>query len=186
MCPQPRCSPLYHDQVQSPEYPHGDGSCAQPCDCGKNVGFPPPLAVHPCVWGDVPPIIVTLTLRAQSPDFAEHWGCLLAHPRPPPRSLFCCWGHLCGCRLSVHRVHFVAQPCGEYLWDFRAINVSINGQTLLDWYVNSWAMNANSANGSNPYVDGTFFVCVRSKRGPLCYHGCAIEALGCSQLPYLS
>jgi hypothetical protein len=33
----PKCSALYHDQVQSPEYPHGDGSCAQPCDCGKNV-----------------------------------------------------------------------------------------------------------------------------------------------------
>jgi hypothetical protein len=49
------------------------------------------------------------------------------------------------------------QPCGEYLFDFRALNVSINGQTLLDWYVHSWAMNANSANGSNPYVDGTFF-----------------------------
>jgi hypothetical protein len=64
----------YHDQVQSPGYPSGDGSCAQPCDCGKN-------------------------------------------------------------------------PCGEYLWDFRALNVSINGQTLLEWYVNSYVMNANSANG---------------------------------------
>ena len=30
----PRCSALYHDQEQTPEYPHGDGSCPGPCDCG--------------------------------------------------------------------------------------------------------------------------------------------------------
>mmetsp|Transcript_37467 Transcript_37467/g.98270 ORF Transcript_37467/g.98270 Transcript_37467/m.98270 type:complete len:448 (-) Transcript_37467:258-1601(-) len=31
-----RCSHLYHDQVQTPQYPHGgllDGSCTAPCDC---------------------------------------------------------------------------------------------------------------------------------------------------------
>ncbi len=57
----------------------------------------------------------------------------------------------------MHYLPCGLQPCGEYLFDFRALNVSINGQTLLDWYVHSWALNANSANGSNPYVDGTFF-----------------------------
>ena len=33
----PRCSSLYHDQVQTPQYPKGsllDGSCTKPCDCG--------------------------------------------------------------------------------------------------------------------------------------------------------
>ena len=30
----PLCSPHYHDQDQTPGHPHGDGSCAQPCDCG--------------------------------------------------------------------------------------------------------------------------------------------------------
>ena len=34
----PKCSPLYHDQEQTPGYPHGDGDCPGPCDCG----------VHPC------------------------------------------------------------------------------------------------------------------------------------------
>eukprot|EP00035_Acanthoeca_spectabilis_P011791 m.208344 g.208344 ORF g.208344 m.208344 type:complete len:364 (+) comp15448_c0_seq22:435-1526(+) len=33
-----RCSHLYHDQVQTPQYPDGrgwlDGSCRAPCDCG--------------------------------------------------------------------------------------------------------------------------------------------------------
>ena len=39
----PRCSisSLYHDQVQTPQYPHGsllDGSCPDaPCDCGVGV-----------------------------------------------------------------------------------------------------------------------------------------------------
>lgn len=32
-----KCSSLYHDQVQTPQYPKGsllDGSCSKPCDCG--------------------------------------------------------------------------------------------------------------------------------------------------------
>lgn len=34
----PKCSPLYHDQEQTPGFPHGDGSCPGPCNCG----------IHPC------------------------------------------------------------------------------------------------------------------------------------------
>ena len=34
----PVCSDLYHNQEQSPEFPHGDGDCAAPnCDCGQGV-----------------------------------------------------------------------------------------------------------------------------------------------------
>jgi hypothetical protein len=33
-----RCSDLYHDQVQTPNFPTGDGSCAKPCDCGVPCG----------------------------------------------------------------------------------------------------------------------------------------------------
>ena len=29
-----KCSALYHDQEQTPQHPHGDGSCTLPCDCG--------------------------------------------------------------------------------------------------------------------------------------------------------
>ena len=35
--PTPKCSALYHDQSQTPQYPRGsllDGSCLAPCDCG--------------------------------------------------------------------------------------------------------------------------------------------------------
>ena len=34
----PRCSNLYHDQVQTPNYPTGDGACSKPCDCGVPCG----------------------------------------------------------------------------------------------------------------------------------------------------
>jgi len=30
----PKCSNFYHDQDQTPGYPHGDGNCPGPCDCG--------------------------------------------------------------------------------------------------------------------------------------------------------
>ena len=30
----PRCSELYHDNEQTPGFPHGDGACPGPCDCG--------------------------------------------------------------------------------------------------------------------------------------------------------
>jgi hypothetical protein len=130
----PKCSVLYHDQVQSPEYPKGDGSCAQPCDCGKNVGGGGSLScVCMCVCVCARPHFVETSMRAYSKQYPLPCTC-------PP---VCC---------------FVFQPCGEYLWDFRALNVSINGQTLLEWYVNGWMLNANSANGSNPYVDGIFMV----------------------------
>lgn len=34
----PICSDYYHNQEQSPGFPHGDGDCAPPnCDCGKGV-----------------------------------------------------------------------------------------------------------------------------------------------------
>jgi hypothetical protein len=32
------CSDYYHNQEQSPAFPHGDGDCGAPnCDCGNNV-----------------------------------------------------------------------------------------------------------------------------------------------------
>eukprot|EP00054_Salpingoeca_dolichothecata_P036770 m.8584 g.8584 ORF g.8584 m.8584 type:complete len:581 (+) comp7015_c0_seq1:40-1782(+) len=36
MCTYGKCSCFYHDQEQTPEYPKGDGSCKEECDCGKN------------------------------------------------------------------------------------------------------------------------------------------------------
>ena len=79
----PRCSDLYHDQSQTPGYPHGDGTCAAPgCDVG-----------------------------------------------------------------SV--------PVGEYLFDFRAANVSIKGQTLAQWYVEEYLFGPTGA--GNPNISGFYF-----------------------------
>lgn len=62
----PLCTTLYHDQGQTPGYPHGDGDCTAPaCDVG-----------------------------------------------------------------SV--------PVGEYLFNFSAVNVSVNGQTLSQWYLDEY------------------------------------------------
>lgn len=33
-CTYEKCSGFYHDQEQTPEYPSGDGSCSEECDCG--------------------------------------------------------------------------------------------------------------------------------------------------------
>eukprot|EP00056_Hartaetosiga_gracilis_P008939 m.128241 g.128241 ORF g.128241 m.128241 type:complete len:419 (-) comp13022_c0_seq6:1961-3217(-) len=34
-CTLGKCSEFYHDQDQTPEHPHGDGSCVDACDCGS-------------------------------------------------------------------------------------------------------------------------------------------------------
>ena len=36
-CTGEKCSRFYHDQDQTPEHPHGDGSCADECDCGEGI-----------------------------------------------------------------------------------------------------------------------------------------------------
>lgn len=81
----PRCSALYHDNLQVPGYPTGDGVCTAPgCDVG-----------------------------------------------------------------SV--------PVGEYVFDFRNANVSVNGQTLIMWYVEEYFFSqttgAGNANISGYYID---------------------------------
>ena len=62
----PLCSDYYHDQSQTPGYPHGDGDCAAPgCDVGT-------------------------------------------------------------------------VPVGEYLFDHRNANVSVNGQTFIEWFIDDY------------------------------------------------
>ena len=49
----PRCSAFYHDQDQTPEHPHGDGSCVNACDCGEGVPCGEYLQVHARARGSV-------------------------------------------------------------------------------------------------------------------------------------
>ena len=76
----PLCSALYHDESQSPGYPHGDGDCAAPaCDTG-------------------------------------------------------------------------GVPVGEYLLDFRNANVSVNGETLIEWYLGEYFF--SQSGGGNVNISG--------------------------------
>eukprot|EP01088_Endostelium_zonatum_P009664 TRINITY_DN2294_c0_g1_i1.p1 TRINITY_DN2294_c0_g1~~TRINITY_DN2294_c0_g1_i1.p1 ORF type:complete len:424 (+),score=76.26 TRINITY_DN2294_c0_g1_i1:67-1338(+) len=103
----PLCSEFYHDQTQTPEYPHGDGDCAAPaCDVG-----------------------------------------------------------------SI--------PVGEYLWDPRAWNMSIHGQTLGQWFINDYIF--DKTGGGNPKVSGFFFDDYWSvSGGPSEFETHAVEDMGLS------
>jgi len=49
----PRCSNLFHDQVQTPQFPNNskyDGTCSQPCDCG-------PVACGEFLWDHTEPAV---------------------------------------------------------------------------------------------------------------------------------
>jgi hypothetical protein len=35
-------------------------------------------------------------------------------------------------------------PCGPYMFDFRAANVTVNGQTFVDWYINDYFFGATA------------------------------------------
>jgi len=102
----PLCSDFYHDQSQTPEYPHGDGDCAAPaCDVGTI-------------------------------------------------------------------------PVGEYIWDPRAWNVSIHGQTLGQWFINDYLF--DSTGGANPKVSGFFFDDQWTTSGPTEYEAHAVQDMGLS------
>ena len=49
-----------------------------------------------------------------------------------------------------------AVPVGEYLFDPRAANMSVGGQTLLQWYVDEYLFGLSGA--GSPLIDGFFFV----------------------------
>lgn len=78
----PLCSDFYHDQDQTPGYPHGDGNCAAPaCDVG-----------------------------------------------------------------SV--------PVGEYLFEHRNANVSVNGQTFIEWLTEEYFGGMTGI--GNPHIIGVY------------------------------
>lgn len=111
----PLCSDFYHDQTDTPGYPHGYGDCTAPgCDCGL----------------DAPPGNVSI-------------------------------------------------PCGEYLFDFRAVNVSVNGQTLIDWYINDYFFSVSGA--GNPLVGGFYVDDSWGPGGPTEMEGHAVVDMGLSQ-----
>ena len=47
-------------------------------------------------------------------------------------------------------------PCGEYVFNFSSANHSVNGQRMLDWYINDYVLGYNGS--GHPAVSGYFFV----------------------------
>jgi hypothetical protein len=45
-------------------------------------------------------------------------------------------------------------PCGEYLFDFRAANMSINGQTFTDWFINDYYFSKTAL--GHPNISGLY------------------------------
>ncbi len=48
-----------------------------------------------------------------------------------------------------------ALPIGAYIFNHSAANVSVNGQTFLQWYIDEYLFGPNG--GSNPNISGFFF-----------------------------
>ena len=46
-------------------------------------------------------------------------------------------------------------PCGEYAFDMRSANTSVNGQTMIDWFINDYVLGFNGS--GHPAVSGYFF-----------------------------
>ena len=55
-------------------------------------------------------------------------------------------------------------PVGEYLFDPRAANVSINGQTFIEWYLDEYLFGPTGA--GNPNISGFYFDDTWGEHGP--------------------
>jgi len=70
-------------------------------------------------------------------------------------------------------------PVGEYIWDPRAWNVAVKGQTFGDWFINDYLFDATG--GANPKVSGFFFDDQWTTSGPTEYESHAVEDMGLTQ-----
>jgi len=70
-------------------------------------------------------------------------------------------------------------PIGEYIWDPRAWNVSVNGQTLGEWFITDYLFDPTG--GANPKVSGFFFDDYWTENGPSEYEQHAVEDMGLSK-----
>jgi hypothetical protein len=161
----PICSHLYHDQEQVP----------QPVDCQQaptTAGPTPPNC-------SVPTVLCPSGSRSWCPANPDKHQCSelpCATPRQAcPNSTYpsgTTW-----CPSSSRTISAQCQgaggptkpycdvgaglPAGEYLFDFRAANVSVNGMTLAEWFVEEYFF--NSSDGANHEIVSGFcesqFIC---------------------------
>lgn len=83
-------------------------------------------------------------------------------PAPPPQVQSP--GYPSGDGSCPHPCDCGGVPCGEYLFDFRALNTSINGVTLMQWLLNTWIGGSNAM--GNAAVNGLFLDDNWSSSGP--------------------
>jgi hypothetical protein len=69
-------------------------------------------------------------------------------------------------------------PVGEYLFDFRSVNVSVNGQTFADWYVYEYHFGPTGA--GSPLVGGFYVDDSWSNGGPTEMDGNCVKDMGLS------
>jgi hypothetical protein len=69
-------------------------------------------------------------------------------------------------------------PCGPYIFDFRAANVSINNQTFTEWYINDYFFGATAL--GHPRVSGLYVDDYWSTAGPTEQDPHAVEDMGLS------
>jgi len=67
-------------------------------------------------------------------------------------------------------------PVGEYIWDPRAWNVAIKGQTLGQWFIDEYLFDPTG--GANPKVSGFFFDDQWTENGPTEYEAHCVEDMG--------
>lgn len=67
---------------------------------------------------------------------------------------------------------------GEYLFDFRAVNESVNGQTFLEWYIDDYFFSPTGA--GNPLVKGFYVDDSWGPGGPTEMDGNAVRDMGLS------
>lgn len=69
-------------------------------------------------------------------------------------------------------------PCGPYIFDFRAANTTINGQTFVDWYINDYFFGATAL--GHPRISGLYVDDYWSDAGPTEQDPHAVEDMGLS------
>jgi len=67
-------------------------------------------------------------------------------------------------------------PIGEYLFDPRAANVSVNGETFIHWFVEEYLFSQSGA--GNPNISGFYFDDDWSMGGPSEVNGGSVEDMG--------
>jgi len=69
-------------------------------------------------------------------------------------------------------------PVGEYLFDFRSVNVSVNNQTLAEWYVDEYHFGPSGA--GNPNIAGFYVDDSWGPSGPTEMDGNCVKDMGLS------